>query len=631
MTADSALTAGIAAYQAGNHVAAIDHFTAAAALMPTAQEPRLLLGHIYREMGDLATAVTWLQAGLAFGPNLQAESGLGLSLLALGRAAEAEPHLRASVALAPGDANLAFALGNALYELRRFEEAVAAHRLALAANPAFADAWSNCGNALLAQKCFADAISCYRQAIALNPTHREAHSNLCSAFFHVGRHEEAVAAGIAAIAAAPDWPVPYSNISPPLRALGRFDEAIGFCLKGLALQPIYPEAYVNLGAALFEIGQFDNAVAASNIALQCRPEHTLALCNRGASFIGLGRIEEAIADLRRAQVLDPTDTEVAFNLGLALLMSGKHMREGFALYESRLARAEPPKRAFPKPRWQGEDIAGKTILLHAEQGFGDTLHFVRYASLVAERGARVVLETQPGLDRLCASVPGVAQVITEGASLPDFDVHCPLLSLPFVFGTDLATIPADIPYLFPVKGEEERWRGLLPAGQGLRVGLVWGGGHRPDQPRAFQVDLRRSLPLATLAPLGALAGVHFVSLQKGSPASQLVTPPFPIFDPMPEVQDFADTAALIAGLDLVISVDTAIAHLAGAMGKPVWMLSRFDGCWRWLQARSDSPWYPSLRLYRQKALGDWSPVVAAIAADLAAFAAEGRAATPRAA
>lgn len=615
-SADHVLSAGIAAYRAGNHRDAVEHLKAATALMPQAAEPPLILGHIHCEIGDFAGAVPWLRAGLAFGPNFQAELGLGFALMGLGRAAEAEPAFRAALTLAPEDADAAFGLGNALYDLGRFEEAVAAYRQALARRPDFGDAWSNCGNSLQALHRFDEAITCYRNAIALVPAHMHAHSNLCGALFHTGHHVEAVAAGMAAIAIAPSWPVAYSNLTPPLRALGRYDEAITACFKALELKPDYVEAYVNLGSALFETGQFDNAIAASNIALQCRPDDVPALCNRGVSHLGLGHIEEAVADLRRARALDPANPEPAFNLALALMMTGTHMREGFALYERRLERPEAPRRTFARPRWQGDEIAGRTILLHTEQGFGDTLQFVRYAPLVASRGARVILEVQAPLTRLCAAMPGIEQVIATGEALPAFDLHCPLLSLPFVFGTDLATIPAAIPYLAPDPAAVTQWAGRLPATEGLRVGLVWAGDARPDQPKCHQVDRRRSLPLAAFAPLGTVAGASFISLQKGNPAAELATAPFPITNPMTDVRDFADTAALIAGLDLVITVDTSVAHLAGALGKPVWLLSRFDGCWRWLRARSDSPWYPTMRLYRQPSPGDWAPIIAAITADL---------------
>jgi hypothetical protein len=234
---------------------------------------------------------------------------------------------------------------------------------------------------------------------------------------------------------------------------------------------------------------------------------------------------------------------------------------------------------------------------------------------------------QPELVRLCAAMPGIAQVVATGAALPAFDLHCPLLSLPQVFGTDLATIPAAIPYLAADPALVSHWASRLPAGPKLRVGLVWAGHAQSHRAYARRIDPRRSLALAALAPLGAepgvATGVTFVSLQKGPPAAELATRPFAISDPMPAVADFADTAALIAGLDLVITVDTSVAHLAGALDKPVWMLSRFDGCWRWLRGRSDSPWYPTLRLYRQTSPGDWAPAIAALAADLARLTSQG--------
>ncbi len=264
--------------------------------------------------------------------------------------------------------------------------------------------------------------------------------------------------------------------------------------------------------------------------------------------------------------------------------------------------------------------ADRTILLHAEQGYGDTLQFCRYVPLVAQR-ARVVLGVPTALRRLMASLPGDKLIVTEDDALPPFDLHCPLLSLPLAFGTTLATIPATIPYLRADRLLTARWRKRLTALPGLKVGLVWAGESSQAMADAQARDRRRSIPLARLARLGDVPRVSLVSLQKGAAATQAREPPagLTIHDWTDELTDFADTAALVAGLDLVISVDTAVAHLAGALGKPVWVLNRADACWRWLRDRSDSPWYPTVRLFRQPTHGDWDPVITEVAAALATF------------
>ena len=270
-------------------------------------------------------------------------------------------------------------------------------------------------------------------------------------------------------------------------------------------------------------------------------------------------------------------------------------------------------------------MGDRVVLVHAEQGLGDTLQFCRYVPLVAA-GSKLVLEVQAPLRRLLSGLPGIAAIVARGDRLPPYDAHAALLSLPLLVGTRLPTIPCEIPYLAADPRDCARWRQRLGGLSGLRVGLVWAGGFRPDQPWAAAVDRRRSMALAQMAPLAAIAGVSFLSLQKGEPAGQALSPPagMVLHDFTAELADFTDTAALIEALDLVISVDTAVAHLAGALGKPVWLLNRFDTCWRWLLDRDDSPWYPSLRQFRQPVAGDWASVMAAVSAALAALVRDGR-------
>jgi len=273
----------------------------------------------------------------------------------------------------------------------------------------------------------------------------------------------------------------------------------------------------------------------------------------------------------------------------------------------------PPHR-IAQPEWRGEPAAGQRILLHAEQGLGDTLQFVRYAPGVAARGLQVTLEVQAPLVRLLQNLPGVGEVVAAGNPRPEFDLHCPLMSLPLAFATDLDSIPADVPYLFPTSNLLSCWGECLPPRGGVRVGLVWAGNRGHGDVRHHFIDRRRSIDPALLAPLAEVVGVTWVNLQHDATAL-----PFPMTDPMAAICDFADTAALVAQLDLVIGVDTSVVHLAGGMGKPVWMLSRFDGCWRWMHGRHDSPWYPTMRIYRQTAPDDWRPVVARLATDLTQF------------
>jgi hypothetical protein len=362
-------------------------------------------------------------------------------------------------------------------------------------------------------------------------------------------------------------------------------------------------------------------VAFHRRALELKPENANAQLNLGEALQRQGRIADAQAAYRRALDINPRLRQARFNLSLVELLLGD-LRAGWTSYEARwdvYGRTHP---AFSRPQWQGGSLAGKTILLHREQGLGDTLQFARYATLVARRGGRVVLETQKELLRLLASLEGVHQLVASGEPLPHFDVHSPLMSLPRVFETTLETIPAEIPYLHAVDSEAQAWAFRLGSRRCLRVGLVWAGNARKDDPAASLVDRRRSIQFAQLGPLGQIPGIEFYSLQKGPPAEQASQPGHGlcVIDHTVELRDFADTAALVANLDLVISVDTSVAHLVGAMGKPVWMLSRFDGCWRWLRDRPDSPWYPTLRIFRQARPDSWEDVIDNVRGALAEWA-----------
>ncbi|HEV3105781.1 MAG TPA: tetratricopeptide repeat-containing glycosyltransferase family protein, partial [Trinickia sp.] len=434
---------------------------------------------------------------------------------------------------------------------------------------------------------------------------------------------EALARFERAIAAKPEFPEAWSNRSGALRDLGRPEDALASCDHALALRPNYAEAWSNRGNALSDLNRPLEALESYERALAVSRELADAWNNRGLAFIDLNRHADALASYDHALALAPDAAETHWNRSLCLLQMGK-LEEGWAEYEWRWERKriKAGERAFNEPLWRGEtSLAGKTILLHAEQGLGDTLQFCRYAADVARLGAHVILEVQPELTRLLARLEGVAQLVEAGQPLPEFDCHCPLLTLPLALGTRTATIPGTAPYLFAEGEAAQTFGGRIAAASTeagtLKVGLVWAGGNRPHLPELRKNDARRSLALDLLAPIIDVPGVRFFSLQKG-PAAQQLQPMRErheasrhILDWTDELDDFADTAALVANLDLVISVDTSTAHLAGAMAKPVWILNRLDTCWRWMLERDDSPWYPSARLFRQPALGDWGRVVGA--------------------
>jgi hypothetical protein len=382
------------------------------------------------------------------------------------------------------------------------------------------------------------------------------------------------------------------------------------------LTPERVEAALILAAILLAKGDFAGALKVYDTIPLAHKNLPATLISRGVVLRAMGRLDEALESYAHAIIAAPTDAEAHFNYADALLVAGDFER-GWEEYEWRWRRTHARPRQLGAP-WTGDHLACRTILLHAEQGFGDTVQFARYASMVADLGGRVVLEVQRPLLRLMDGLQGVHQVVGQGDTLPPYDVHCPLMSLPRLFKTRLGTIPAATPYLHPDPTAVTAWRAVLPPDGTLRVGLVWAGSAHRTEAGVAVINARRSMPLACFAPLGEVAGVRLISLQTGAPAEELRHPPsgLTVTECLSDSMDFADTAALIATLDLVISVDTAVAHLAGALGCPVWLLSRLGGCWRWLEDRSDSPWYPSLRLYRQTDALDWSDVMTRVRSDL---------------
>jgi len=379
------------------------------------------------------------------------------------------------------------------------------------------------------------------------------------------------------------------------------DEAEQAARRAVAIQPDFPEARAALGAILADAGTLDSAERDLRQAIALRPDYAEAYDDLGTVLKEQGQVGGAIAAFRQAVQLKPDLANAHTNLAMALLAQGA-FEEGWREYEWRwrAPRMAPASRGFTQPQWRGEPGEGRSLLLWAEQGYGDTIQFCRYAALARARGFRVILEVQSPLVRLLKRLEGADAVVVQGATLPAFDLHCPLLSLPLAFGARLETIPGSAPYLAADPVDTGRWAKRLGDRKGLKVGIAWSGNPNTT------AHARRSLPLDQLARLTETAGVRFVSLQKDD-GEQLRG--LPILDLMGEAASFADTAALIANLDLIISVDTAVAHLAGAMGKPVWLLDRFDPDWRWLLGRGDSPWYPSLTIYRQPAPGDWGAVV----------------------
>jgi tetratricopeptide (TPR) repeat protein len=483
------------------------------------------------------------------------------------------------------------------------------------------------GLQFLQQGRLAEAWQALSEAVSADPNNAMARHLRGLVLVQAGQFEDAAKDLATAVQLAPGDPVARSNLSGALREAGDYDGALASSEAALRLDSDFPDAHLNRGNALLDLARPKEALAAYDEVLKRQPDDPRAHSNRGNALRSLNRLAEAAKSFERAMALDPVTPEIKANCGFAHLGLGDY-RKGFALFEARWdnrnMRAYLDSRGFTAPFWRGEeDLRGKTILLHSEQGFGDVLQFCRYAPLAAARGARVLVEVDPALKPLMGSLQGVERVFAQGEALPPFDLHCPMMSLPFAFRTTLDTIPAATPYLAADPARVEAWRERLGPSPRPRVGIAWSSGVRPDQPELKAVNGRRNLPLAKLAALKGL-DVDFVSLQKGQPAEgefealdQGAWNGPPILNVARELTDFGETAALMTVLDLVVSVDTSIPHLAGALGRPVWVMNRFDPCWRWLQGRSDSPWYPTARLFRQPAMGDWDGVIAEVREALA--------------
>ena len=525
------------------------------------------LGLIECNLGHVDEAIKWFEKALLINPvNADVLYHSGLAMLAI-------DSLHAVTEFMPHNLEAFYHLGIAYAENGQVIEAEAAYQQALKINPNYAEVLNNLGNIYNNQDKFSEAIACYHRAIQAQPA----------------------------------YAVPYNNMGLTMVNLGKLGEAERHYHQALSIQPRYPEALNNLGIVFRMRGQFEESKKCLQQALSLRAEYPEALNNIGNAYKDCGDMQTAITYYHKALQLNDS-ADYRHNLALALLAAGK-LQEGFAEYELRWAtnQLKNSAKAFPVPEWRGEEAMGKTLLITSEQGFGDSLQFCRYAQLAKERGIRVVFEVPTPIKRILASLKDADYVVARGETLPPYDLHCPMMSLPFAFKTTLETIPAPSPYLFADERAIAEWKDRLATDtKKLRVGLVWAGSSRMYSQDLVATDRRRSLSPDMMMPLLNIPDISFYSLQKigdKMPAS------YNVIDHMDLCNDFADTAALVSNLDLIISVDTAMAHLVGALGKPVWMLNRFDSCWRWLQNRNDSPWYPTLRQFRQTSAGDWSGVM----------------------
>jgi tetratricopeptide (TPR) repeat protein len=561
-----------------------------------------------QRQGKLVQAEQLFSKVLAVRPDyFEALHMLGLVKLQQGDAAGALRLMSGALQARPKSPEVLLNYSIVLNALGRTEDALAALDQLLSVKRRSVEAHNNRGAMLEKLGRDEEALECFQRALEIKSNHADALYNQACVLRKLERHAEAVKSFDRVVLLKSNHAKAHNNRGTALEALGRRDEAIASYERALAIEPNFVEALNNRANALLNNGQPEEALACYERALVVDPFHAEVLNNRGNALAALGRHQEALASCRRAYGINPNYVNAQWHGALLKLRLGDYAG-GWPQYEWRWQREENAKHRhnFAQPLWLGErPVAGKTILLHHEQGLGDSIQMARYAPLLVRQGARVILGVQPPLKSLMARMGEGIEVIGSGEEIPPFDLHCALMSLPLAFRTELATIPAEIPYLAAPPERLDRWRERLPPSEGLRVGIVWSGNatHRDDH--------NRSIALARLLPLFEVPGVQFVSLQKDAREAdaELLAGNPRVIDVARQFDNFGDTAAAVAAVDLVITVDTSVAHLAGALGKPVWVLLPLCPDWRWLTERNDSPWYPTARLFRQPAIGDWDSVI----------------------
>jgi tetratricopeptide (TPR) repeat protein len=583
---------GLIALREGRLDAALALFAQAVSLDPHDVAARCNLGVALQSQNRLAEALTCYEEALAMAPdNAEAHYNAGNVLYGLGRRHEALARYDRALELAPDYAWAHLSRGAVLHQIGRLHEALISHDAAIALQPDRAEPHRNRGATLLALGRRADALASYERAVTLDPHNAEAHYNRGNTLYGARRIEDALAS--------------YE--------------------RALALKPVHPEALLGRGNALHDQKRFEDALASYDAAISQSPDYAEAWCNRANTLKFLGRLDEARASLEKAVALKPGFAGARANLATLRLLRGD-FEQGWRDFEWRKKLPTPiAHRQYHQPAWSGaEDIQGKTLFLYWEQGLGDTIQFYRYARLAKARGAKVVLSVpDPLIDLLRGQEAGI-EIIAADAKPAAFDLHCALMSLPLAFKTTLESVPAVIPPFRADPAKVTHWRGKLGARRRPRVGLVWNCGFRKDQPEFWAGIARRNIPFQIMSRLN-LENLDFHSLQKGEPAeSELLAlrpehwPGDNFFNLAHQLNDFSDTAALIDHLDLIITVDTAVTHLAGSMGKPVWLLLPRVPEWRWMLNREDSPWYPTARLFRQTIWDDWPGLIARVRTELAA-------------
>jgi tetratricopeptide (TPR) repeat protein len=605
-----ALQQAVQLHQQGRLDRAERHYKGILAAQPNHFDAKHLLGVLRYQQGRNQEALDHISAALKLNPNSAAAlSNFGLVLEKLGRPADALASYDKALALKPDYAEALNNRGIALVDLKRPADALASYDKALALKPDYVDALCNRGIALRELKRPADALASYDKALALKPDHAEALCECGKALRELKRPVDALASYDEALALKPDYVEALCNRGNALVDLKRPADALASYDKALALKPDYVDALCNRGNALRDLNRPADALASYDKALALKPDYVEALGNRGNALVDLKRPADALASYDKAVALKPDCADAYWNQSLCLLLMG-HFEQGWRQYEWRWKRDEWIARSYPQPLWLGEeDIAGKRLFIHCEQGLGDTIQFCRYAKLMEARGAKVIMSVQQPLCGLLKQISATIRIIGQNETPTDFDYHCPLLSLPLALGTTLETIPAEPQYLRSDEGLRTAWSARLPPKTKPRIGVVWSGStvHKDNR----SIVLEQFLPILS-------TDADWICLQKDIREKDVAVlrqdGRIAFFGD--DQRDFSDAAALLDLMDLVVTIDTSVAHLAGAMGKPVWILLPHNPDWRWLLDRHDSPWYPTARLFRQQQFGNWAQVIDQVKSEL---------------
>jgi tetratricopeptide (TPR) repeat protein len=624
----SLLNSAIHLHRSGEFQEAIDIYKKV--LPRQRRNPQLLylLGTASLQIGNVKYALDIIRRSIDINPNnAQAHNNMGLALQTLHRLNEALSSYDKALAIQPRFSEAFNNRGNVLQALIRPGDALCDYDNALVINPSYPEAWNNRGNALRELGRFEEALASYDKAVSIKESYADAYFNRGAVLQDFKNLDAALLSYDRALELNPNSAETHNNRGNVLQDLNRLDEAILSYERALEIRPRHAEAYNNRGNTLRKLKRLRDALESYDNAVALHPDYAVALGNRGAVLHELGRVDDALASYNQALAIEPEFAEVLFHKSFALLSSGKYL-EGWSLYESRFKQSEFQNAYYnsAQPRWLGDDIADKTLLVCSEQGFGDVVQFCRYLPQIQALGARLIVEVPERLVELVSTLDCPMSVFARGTPLPKFDAHCSMMSLPYLFKTTLETVPETCPYLFGEPGKVRAWREKLGTQEKLRVGLAWSGG------LANKDDASRSMQLESLLPVLEAPGIEWHSLQKEyrQPDLDILARHSGIQQHQDEFHQFSDTAALIECMDLVITVDTSVAHVAAAMGKTVWILLSFSPDFRWMFDRTDTPWYPTAKLYRQDTHGNWKGVIARITQDVAKLASEGTAFPERA-